>query len=130
MKKVLLDTNAYSNLISGNSMILEIISESDVVYLSIFVLAELFTGFKGGNKENYNKDLLKKFLLKPTVQKLNAGIETAEIFSEIKYNLKKNGTPLPINDIWIASHAFETGSLLITNDVHFDKIAGLRKINF
>lgn len=130
MNKVLLDTSAYSNFMAGNNKVLDIISESNIVYLSIFVLAELLTGFKVGNKEVINKELLKKFLLKPTVYKLNADLETAEIFSEIKYHLKKSGNPIPINDIWIAAHTIETGSVLITSDLHFDKISGLRKFNF
>ncbi len=52
--------------------------------------------------------------------------ETADIFGMLKSALKKAGTPIPINDIWIASHAFETGALLVTYDRHFDKIQGLR----
>ena len=57
---------------------------------------------------------------------LDASQETSQIFAEIKYNLKKAGTPIPINDVWIAAHTFETGSVLITYDAHFEKVAGLR----
>ncbi len=51
---------------------------------------------------------------------------TAEIFGEIKNFLKKSGTPIPINDVWIASHTVETGSVVITYDNHFKKVPGLR----
>ena len=94
----------------GNENILNILSEAEIVYFSIFVIAELLTGFKGGNREKINKDILNNFLSKPTVKILSAGTETAEIFSEIKNSLKKAGAPIPINDIWIASNAVETGS--------------------
>jgi len=33
---------------------------------------------------------------------------------------------LPINDIWIAAHTIETGSLLITYDDHFKNIENIR----
>ena len=62
-----------------------------------------------------------------SVKILNATAETAEVFGMVKQNLKKAVTPLPINDVWIAAHALETGSTLVTYDNHFKKIAGIRR---
>lgn len=130
MRKLLIDTNAYSQFMSGNEKVLEIISESDVIYLSIFVIAELRFGFKLGNKKDENIKYLKKFYSKPIVQILNATSETADIYSDIKIQLKNKGKPIPNNDIWIAAHAIETGSVIITKDLHFDFIDGIRKLNY
>jgi tRNA(fMet)-specific endonuclease VapC len=94
--------------------------------MSIFVLAELYTGFKGGSKETENKYILERFLSRPTVRTIPATRETAEIFAGVKHGLRKAGTPLPINDVWIAAHAIESGSVLITFDSHFKDISGLR----
>ncbi len=126
MTKILLDTSAYSNLLRGNSDIAKAANEADMVYMSVFVLAELFTGFKGGTKEKLNRNILNKFIDKPTVRIIEGTAETAEIFSEVKHELKMKGTPVPINDIWIASNCIETGSVLITADNHFKLIKGLR----
>jgi tRNA(fMet)-specific endonuclease VapC len=57
---------------------------------------------------------------------LNATSETAEIFGSLKNALRKAGTPLPINDVWIAAHGIETGSIIVTYDQHFRKILGIR----
>lgn len=126
MKKVLLDTNAFSALFKGDNSVFDVIVESERVFVSIFVLGELFTGFKGGKKEKENRKILNDFLSKSSVRLIDATRETAEIFSEIKNKLRLTGTPVPINDIWIAAHVIETGSVLITFDKHFIKIAGLR----
>lgn len=126
MKKILLDTNAYTKYLSGDEEILDMLGMADIIYMSIFVLGELYAGFKGGTKEVWNKDLLNKFLNKPTVQILNASSETSEIFGDIKHSLKMSGNPVPINDVWLASHAIETGSVLITYDKHFKNIPGLK----
>jgi len=126
MKKVLIDTNAYSRLLQGDQEILRILGKAEVVFLSIFVLAELYTGFKGGFKEKQNRQWLGEFMAKPSVRICEATEETAEIFSEIKHRLKKEGNPIPVHDIWIAAHAIETGAVLISFDQHFSKIAGLR----
>jgi tRNA(fMet)-specific endonuclease VapC len=126
MNKILLDTNAYSSYLEGDEHVLHTLSKAGIVYMSIFVLGELYAGFKGGRKEEKNIDILNIFIAKPTVQILDASIETAEIFGMIKNTLKKIGKPLPINDVWIAAHTLETGSVLITYDQHFKTIPALR----
>ena len=126
MKKIILDTNAYTRLLAGDEDVLDMISTADTLYMSIFVLGELYAGFAGGSKEQENREILNHFLLKPTVKILNATSETAEVFGMVKSKLKTAGTPLPVNDLWIAAHAIETGSTIITFDKHFKKISGLR----
>ncbi|MFC2171561.1 type II toxin-antitoxin system VapC family toxin [Acidobacteriota bacterium] len=125
MKKILLDTNAFSRLLGGDETVLDILSESEIVYMSIFVLGELYTGFKAGKKEQRNRSILDNFLKKPTVRILNATTDTAEVFAFVKSNLRKAGKPIPINDVWIASHAIETGSALVSYDKHFKDVSGL-----
>jgi tRNA(fMet)-specific endonuclease VapC len=129
MRKILLDTNAYSAFMNGDEAVLSALGAAEIVYLSVFVLGELLTGFVGGKKEQENRRLLEQFKSRSTVKILNATEETSEIFATIKHALTKTGTPIPINDIWIASHAIETGSLLVTNDGHFKMVAGLRILN-
>jgi tRNA(fMet)-specific endonuclease VapC len=126
VKKILLDTNAYTQLLAGREAVLDIISAADTLYMSIFVLGELYTGFGGGSKEQENREILKRFLLKPTVKILNATLETADVFGMLKSRLNAAGTPLPVNDVWLAAHAIETGSVLISFDKHFNKVSGLR----
>ncbi len=126
MKKVLLDTNAYASFLHGDDKVLEILAKAQIVFMSVFVLGELYAGFRGGAKQKQNKLMLEEFLQKPSVSALDATRETSEIFGQIKYSLKKTGTPMPINDVWIASHVFETGSLLISYDSHFLNVPGLR----
>jgi tRNA(fMet)-specific endonuclease VapC len=126
VKNILLDTNAYVSFLTGDEHLLKELSIADVVYFSIFVLGELYAGFRGGTKYQENRNILEKFLQKPTVEILNATEVTSDIFGQLKNTLKKAGTPLPINDVWIASHALETGSKLISYDKHFAKCPGVR----
>jgi len=126
MKKILLDTNAYSAFMAGDARVLDYLVEAETIYISTVMLGELFAGFCGGRKLTQNRDELRTFLKKESVQVLDVTAETAEIFGEIKSRLTKRGTMVPLNDIWIAAHAIETGSKLITYDEHFKKIDGLR----
>jgi tRNA(fMet)-specific endonuclease VapC len=125
MKSILLDTSGYSRFMAGDNALLQVLARADIVYMSVFVLGELYSGFRAGNREAWNKEILDRFLSKPTVRILDATHETSEIFGFIKNNLRKAGTPLPIKDVWIASHSMESGSTLITHDAHFKYIPGL-----
>ncbi|MBT6145371.1 MAG: hypothetical protein HOH74_08080 [Gemmatimonadetes bacterium] len=53
-------------------------------------------------------------------------MESAEIFGQVKDALKRAGTPIPMNDVWISAQAIETGSVVVTYDGHFSKVPGLR----
>lgn len=125
MKKILLDANAYSQLLKGNREVLDALARAGTVFMSVFVLGELYAGFKGGTKEKENRTQLDEFLQIPTVRIMTATQETSDIFGTIKSQLKKIGTPIPINDVWIAAHTAESGSHLITFDSHFNNIPNI-----
>lgn len=129
MKKVLLDTNAYSAYLTGDKSVFGAISSAENVFMSVIVLGELHAGFRGGSKYKYNIEILDRFLSKPTVGVLSVTEETSIVFGQIKNSLKQAGTPIPINDVWISSQAIETGSVLVTHDDHFSHVAGLRLLD-
>jgi len=127
---ILLDTNAYSELFRGNETILKWLEDADFVFMSIVVIAELLSGFKGGSKDKSNTELLQKFLSNPKVKILNATFKTATIFAELKNYLKTLGRLIPINDVWIAAHSFEFDATLLTFDNHFKALPKLKIWNF
>jgi len=127
--KILLDTNIYSNFLRGNIEILDCIKNSSHIYISIFVIAELLSGFKGGSKEEQNIKILNNFLNKKKVEIIDANHETSKLFAIIKNQLKQDGKPIPINDIWIAAHSMQTYSTLISNDKHFNYIKNIKVLN-
>lgn len=122
MNKVLLDTNAYSTLLTGDKMVLNELENADIIHFSVIVIGELLTGFKGGSKEKKNITTLVEFINKPKIKIIDVTINTASIFAGIKNYLKKKGNPIPINDVWISAQTFESQSKLITYDKHFHKI--------
>jgi len=126
VNSLLLDTNAWTRLAGGDSALLEPIRSANVVYMSVFVLGELLDGFKGGTRESENRKLLRRFLGGAKTRVLEATEATAEHFASLKEHLRRSGTPLPVNDIWIAAHVLETGSLLVSYDVHFKSVPGIR----
>ena len=126
MKRILLDTNAYTAFLTGNERVLNALTEAETAFLSAIVIGELYAGFCGGKRLEENKALLARFLQKSNVRILDVTAETGEVFGQIKNALQKAGTPIPLNDVWLAAQAMETGSVIVSFDAHFDQVSGLR----
>ena len=125
MRRAVIDTNVYVAFKRNYQSALNIIRHLDYIGIDITVLAELYTGFRGGTKAIENRKELELFLNNPRVHILDHQPETAEFYALIFHYLKRQGTPIPTNDIWIAAVAMQHGLALLTLDEHFSKIDGL-----
>ncbi|MEI8228092.1 MAG: PIN domain-containing protein [Planctomycetota bacterium] len=52
----------------------------------------------------------------------------AVVYGEVRLELKKAGTPIPVNDTWIAAIARHLRVPVIFRDSHFDAVAGIKRI--
>ncbi len=125
--RIILDTNAYSELFRGDQEVLDVLASAKEVLLPVTVMGELLAGFKMGTRERKNRQELKRFLSKPTVTVHPVTEEVADVYADIVSNLRASGRKIPTNDIWIAAHAMASGAVLITYDAHFKAVAGLRR---
>ena len=130
MSKILIDTNIYSEFMRGNNKVRNILREIEVIGISVISIGELLSGFKGGVSEEKNRKDLSFFLDSPRVKIYNVDAETSEFYAKIITDLKNSGNPIPTNDIWIASIAFQSGLKLFTLDKHFQKVPGLFLVNY
>lgn len=126
MKKVVLDTNAYTALTHGQPVVKQAIENAEQVLIPVFVMAELLFGFKNGSRERENSASFQDFLKLPGVSIQHTTTETAQIYSTLLLDLKQRGTPIPTHDIWIAAIAIETGGVILTYDKHFLNITKAR----
>ena len=52
--------------------------------------------------------------------------EVAGIYGDIRARLRRRGTPIGPNDLWIAAHALAAGAILVTNNTgEFSRVADL-----
>jgi len=126
--RILLDTNAYSGWKRGNAGLLGIVRESEHVLVSSVVIGELLFGFRLGSRYQHNARELREFLDRPCVSALPVTAITAERFGRIAAALRRRGTPIPTNDVWIAAQALESGADLVSSDRHFDLIDGVARV--
>lgn len=123
--KVLLDTNAYVGLMRGEEQVMRHVRAAEVVFLSSIVVGELLHGFRFGSRYAENRRQFDDFLTAPFVEFLPVSLTTSDRFGLVHAALRRRGTPIPTNDIWIAAHALETGADLLSFDRHFSAIDGL-----
>ena len=128
--KLLLDTNAYSALMRGEPAVVERVHQAEKLFLSAVVVGELLYGFRHGQRYEVNRRQLEQFLASRFVEFLPVSVTTADRFGLIAAALRRKGQPIPLNDIWIAAHALETGADLLTDDDHFAAVEGLSLLTF
>jgi tRNA(fMet)-specific endonuclease VapC len=126
--RVMLDTNAYTALMTGSTRIADVLAGSEAILLSAVVVGELYDGFRGGSRSRKNHETLRRFREKPRTVCVPVTDATAEWFTEIKQMLRKRGRPIPINDVWIAASCMEHGARLLSLDAHFSDIEGLLRV--
>ena len=123
--RVALDTNRLTDLFRGDSELADRLGECDEVWLPLMVLAEIQAGFYGGSEQHHNELLLRSFLVRPTVGILFPTRDTAEHYARLFIQLKRAGTPIPDNDLWIAALVLQHDLVLITRDRHFERVPQL-----
>lgn len=125
MKKVFIDTNIYTHFKNNCHEVIDRLRLFDYIAISNIVLGELLCGFKLGTKEHHNMNDLERFLDTPRAYVINTDETTAEFYANIYAQLRRKGTPIPTNDMWIAALAMQHGLGLYSIDKHFTNIDGL-----
>ena len=123
--RVAVDTNRLTDLFQGDAELAELLGTCEEVWIPLVALGEIKAGFYGGRQQQRNELLLQKFLAKTTVGVLLPSRETAEHYARLFVQLKRAGTPVPDNDLWIAALVLEHDVSLLTRDGHFDRIPQL-----
>jgi predicted nucleic acid-binding protein len=117
-----LDTSAYSRFQRGDLDVTDILDRAEWIGVPAIVLGELRTGFLLGSHRERNERELEAFLSHPVTREVDIDGEVSRQYAEIVGGLRRAGTPVPTNDIWIAAAAARTGALVLSFDRHFEHI--------
>lgn len=122
--KYLLDTNIVIALWGGDNDVVRQFNQNMLVYVPSYVFGELYYGAKKSARSDLNLARIDEFA--SSVEMIDVDFRDARLYGEIKDQLRKNGRPIPENDIWIAALAMRHELTLVTRDAHFQSVQGLK----
>jgi len=119
---LLLDTSGYSYAGENQPDARQAVQSATRILIPVVVVGELFYGFQYGNRWQQNRTEFDRFVHSRRVSIVPIVEETAEQYATISTHLRRQGTPIPTNDIWIAAAALEHDARILTADRHFSRI--------
>lgn len=126
--RVAIDTNRYVDLCKGVSETVDVLESADAVILPFVVLAELRAGFLLGRRQVENERALHHLLMKEGVDVVYADDQTTHHYASVYRQLRKQGTPIPTNDMWLAALVLQHNLALHARDRHFEHLPQLVRI--
>lgn len=81
----------------------------------------------GGNRRRYEEWMRHHLSLAEIAVVTHA---TASVYADVHLELRRTGNPIPPNDAWIAALARQHELPVLSNDAHFDRVDGVRRIAF
>ena len=127
--RIALDTNRYVDLARGEPRAVRVLELAESVFVPYVVVAELRAGFAMGSRGARNEEILNRFLVKEGVSVLWPDDATTHVYASLYRQLRHQGTPIPINDLWIAALIVEHGLVLYTRDEHFRHLPQLNLLH-
>ena len=125
---MILDTNALSAWAEGLASVEASFRSADRIIIPSVVLGEYYFGIRQSRHRNRYEDWLRRYL--PLAEIATVTQATADVYADIRLELKRLGTPIPPNDAWIAALARQHDLPIMSNDTHFDVVDGLQRIAF
>jgi tRNA(fMet)-specific endonuclease VapC len=123
--RLALDTNRYIDLCKGVDEAVVRLRAADRIFVPIVVVAELRAGFACGSRQEANERNLTKFLGSPRVEVICPDEATTHHYARLFAQLRKQGTPIPTNDLWIAALVVQYDLQLFARDRHFHRVPQL-----
>lgn len=123
MNAAIVDTNVLIAFFEKGSSVAEILGRFDKLLVPAAVDAEFRAGLDLMTRAGRRRaEILDGFLDEPSVAFVPADRNVCVKYAMLHRVLKRQGTPIPVNDVWIASSALVLNVPLCTFDRHFRNV--------
>ncbi|MCH7824131.1 MAG: type II toxin-antitoxin system VapC family toxin [Acidobacteria bacterium] len=125
---VILDTNAVSALLRGDTALAALLEPAKRHHLPVIVIGE----YRYGLIRSRHRKTLQAFLETLIRESLVLRIDetTTTYYAAVRNELRETGSPIPENDVWIAALARQHGQPIVSRDEHFDEIAETERLGW
>jgi tRNA(fMet)-specific endonuclease VapC len=125
---LILDTNALSAMFDGDELAREKIATANHIFVPAVVLGEYRFGVLQSRRRSEYEAWLAEYIGEEQILDITAG--TTPYNAEIRLYLKNAGTPIPVNDLWVAALARQHGFAVLSRDHHFDRVLGVQRLSW
>lgn len=125
---MILDTNGLSAVAEGDPALEPVLRKAAQVAVPVIVLGEYRYGISQSRDRSRYEQWLSKYL--PTFRILDIDEQTTISYAAVRMELKKAGTPIPSNDVWIAALCRQHSLPIVSRDRHFDVVPGLKRLQW
>jgi len=123
---VILDTNGLSAIAEGEAALEPILRKAAQIAIPVIVLGEFRYGISRSRHRLHYERWLAEYL--PKFRILDVDERTTISYSAVRTELKRAGTPIPSNDVWIAALCRQHSLPLISRDRHFDAVSRITRL--
>ena len=117
-----MDTSVYSHMRMGHPELTDLLVSAETLLIPVTVLGELEGAFELGSRARANRLSLTEFLSESFVSVLLTTPDVARHYGQIYARQRRSGKTVPVNDMWIAASAIDSGGHLVTFDKDFARI--------
>jgi len=125
---VILDTNGLSAVADGDAALLPILRKAAELAVPVIVLGEYRYGIQQSRDRQRYEDWLTESIRNYRV--LDVDEETSIHYATLRSELKRAGTPIPANDVWIAALCRQHSLSILSRDRHFDLVGRIDRIDW
>jgi tRNA(fMet)-specific endonuclease VapC len=125
---MILDTNALSAWWDNEPALIKILADSSRVFVPTPALAEIRYGILQSRKREEMERWMAQALASTTILPIED--PTTFHYATLRLHLKRAGTPIPMNDLWIAAIALQHGLPIVSRDSRFDHVPELRRVSW
>ena len=125
---MIIDTNALSAMAEAEPRVASEVGRARLIAIPVIVLGEYLFGVAQSRRRIEYEQWINSNLRNLRV--LDVTPDTASRYADLRLELKRSGTPIPANDVWIAALCRQHSLPLLSQDRHFDRVVGLRRIGW
>ena len=125
---MILDTNGLSAVAEGEAALEPILRRAAQLAIPVVVLGEYRYGISQSRHRLHYERWLAEYL--PGFRILDVDEFTTLSYCAVRIELKRAGTPIPSNDVWIAALCRQHSLPVISRDRHFDAVSGITRIEW
>lgn len=125
---MILDTNGLSALAEGDSGLESVLRRASRLAIPVIVIGEYRYGISQSRHRTDYEEWLAEYL--PRSRILGVDERTTVYYSVVRSELRKAGTPIPSNDVWISALCRRHCLPLVSRDRRFDAVSGVTRIGW